>query len=125
MTEPVRGPDQQYLAYLSQGSLRMQREPGTSNYVFYPRAVAPETGSRLEWAELTGLGRVYATTTVRSKPPAADYNVCVVELDEGPRMMSRVESVPALAVRIGMRVRARIVTGGEMPFVVFDPVEAE
>ena len=124
MTESVQGPDRQFLAFLSEGKLRIQREPGTSRFVFYPRVVAPGSGGELEWADVSGLGRVYATTTVRAKPPASDYNVCVVELDEGPRMMSRVEGVAPNEVRIGMRVKARIVRNADTPIVVFDPLEA-
>jgi hypothetical protein len=38
-------------------------------------------------------------------------------------MMSRVESVPPDAVRIGMRVKARVATLNEQaPCVVFDPL---
>jgi uncharacterized OB-fold protein len=48
--------------------------------------------------------------------------VCLIELDEGPRMMSRVEGVPADAATIGMRVKARIAEENGSPFVVFEPV---
>ena len=46
-----------------------------------------------------------------------------VELDEGPRIMSRVEGVTAEEVQIGQRVTARVDTGGETPVVVFDRAE--
>ena len=59
---------------------------------------------------------MYATTTVRDR--AGDYNVAVVELEGGARMMSRVEDVDPHDVRIGQQVSARIVSGDE-PFVVF------
>ncbi|WP_354539891.1 OB-fold domain-containing protein [Roseovarius sp. MBR-6] len=65
-----------------------------------------------------GIGTVYATTTVRTREAA--YDVSIIELAEGPRMMSRVEGVEAENVRIGQPVRARINTDGEMPLVVFD-----
>ncbi|MFP4004885.1 MAG: Zn-ribbon domain-containing OB-fold protein, partial [Alphaproteobacteria bacterium] len=50
------------------------------------------------------------------------YNLSVIELEEGPRLFSRVEGVAPEEVRIGMKVRARIAEGtdGER-FVVFDP----
>ena len=118
------GPDQQYLALLEQGRFCIQREAATGRHHFYPRVLAPQTGGALTWVDASGLGQVYATTTVRARPPAADYNVCVVELDEGPRLMSRVENMPASEVRIGMRVRARIATEGDLHFIVFDPVES-
>ena len=48
------------------------------------------------------------------------FNVVLVDLDEGPRMMSRVEGIAPEAVRIGMRVRARVALQGDEPVVVFD-----
>ncbi|MEP6874803.1 MAG: OB-fold domain-containing protein, partial [Burkholderiales bacterium] len=53
-----------------------------------------------------------------------DYNVVLVDLDEGVRMMSRVEGLKPEDVRIGMRVQARVRTEGETPLVVFEPVAA-
>jgi len=46
---------------------------------------------------------VYATTAVYRRE-AEPYNVVLVDLEEGFRMMSRVEGMPAEEVGIGMRV---------------------
>ena len=60
----------------------------------------------------SGGGTVYSTTVVRRKSAdGGDYNVCLVDLAEGPRMMSRVVNVPPAEVKIGMAVRARITEG--------------
>ena len=67
------------------------------------------------------MGTVYSTTVVRNKPPADPHNVALVELDEGPRLMSRVEGVSPADVNIGMRVRARIAIADDLHFIVFDP----
>jgi hypothetical protein len=49
---------------------------------------------------------------VRRKPAdGGDYNVCLVDLAEGPRMLSRVAGVAPEEVRIGMAVKARIADG--------------
>lgn len=112
----------EYLEHLSAGHFMIQRSRSSGEYVFYPRVAAPSTGKRdLEWVTASGRGTVYATTVVRMKPPTPSYNVCLVDLAEGPRMMSRVEGVPPEDVRIGMAVQARIAhdEGGE-PIVVFD-----
>jgi uncharacterized OB-fold protein len=46
---------------------------------------------------------------VRQKPEkGGDYNVALIELDEGPRMMSRVMDVDPDKVKIGMKVSAHI-----------------
>ncbi len=105
----------------------LQRSRSTGRYVFFPRIAVPGTGERdLEWVETPGLGTVYAATVTRQRPnpdgTSADYNIVIVELDEGVRMMSRVEGIAPDAVRIGQRVKARITEIDGAPNVVFDPV---
>jgi uncharacterized OB-fold protein len=121
MHAPLR-PDEDYQAFLRQGRFMVQRSASSGRYVFYPRIVTPGTGAEdLEWVEVSGRGTVYSTTVVRVKPPASSYNVAIVELEEGPRLMTRVETIAPDEVRIGMPVRARIVREQEFAFVVFDP----
>ncbi len=50
----------------------------------------------------------------------------LIDVDEGFRMMSRVEDVPPEQVRIGMRVQFRVHRpgGDEPPCPVFAPLEA-
>ncbi len=48
------------------------------------------------------------------------FNVIMVDLDEGPRMMSRLEGVENDAIEIGARVKARLSEIGGQPAVVFD-----
>jgi uncharacterized OB-fold protein len=116
------GPTNEYLTYLAQGRFVIQRSRSSGAYVFYPRVAEPRTGATdLEWVEASGRGTVYATTVQRNKSPAPDTNVVLVDLAEGPRMLSRVEGIAAAEVRIGMAVQARVVVG-DMPYVVFDPV---
>jgi uncharacterized OB-fold protein len=63
---------------------------------------------------------VHATTVV--SPQKGDpYNVALIDMDEGFRLMSRVEDIPPLDVRIGMRVKFRVhpAEGDEPPYPVF------
>lgn len=100
----------------------LQRSRGNGGFVFPPRIAQPGTGaSDLEWVPASGRGTVYSTTTVRQKPPAGDYNLVLVDLAEGPRMMSRVVGIDPAEVRIGMPVRARIVIENDAPLLVFEP----
>jgi uncharacterized OB-fold protein len=119
------GPEQQFFAHLGEGRFMIQRSASTGEYVFFPRVATPGSGARdLEWVAASGRGVVYSTTTVRRRPErGGDYNVVLVDLEEGPRMMSRVVGIPCAEVRIGMAVQARIDTGGDAPVVVFEPVE--
>lgn len=92
--------------------------------VYYPRIVAPVTGGKLDWKVSKGLGTVYATTTVY--PRKGDpYDVSLIDIDEGFRMMSRVEKIDPMKVKIGMRVKVRMIpaTEKEPVYPVFDPVE--
>lgn len=119
---PHGGPEQQYLAFLAQGRFMIQKSVATGAHVYYPRVAEPGTGAALEWVAASGLGTVYATSVMRQRAPTPSYNVALIDLDEGVRMMSRVEGLPPESVRIGMRVKARIAREGETPLVVFDPV---
>jgi len=120
-------PQQEYFAHLAEGRFMIQRSRGSGEHVFYPRVAAPRTGARdLEWVPASGHGTVYATTVMRVRPPAAPYNVCLVQLAEGPRMMSRVENIDPQQVKVGMAVRARIARDDAgQPLVVFDPAPGE
>ena len=119
-------PDREFLAFLAQGKFMLQRRRSGGKPFFYPRVAEPGTGSSdLEWIEATGLGTVYATTIVRVRPPQSDYNVAVIELDDGPRMLSRVEHTDPAEVFIGMRVRAQIIPFEDHHAVVFRPLEAQ
>ena len=126
LNEPItaKGPDEQFAAYLAEGRFMLQRSRESAEFVFYPRAVAPRTGEELEWVEASGLGTIYSTTVVRKRPPEPSYNIALIDLAEGPRMMSRVEGIDPAHVTIGMAVRARIITAEDGPLVVFVPNEA-
>jgi len=115
-----------YQEYCKQGVLAYQYCPDDGTAVFYPRLLSPVSGSpNLEWRISKGLGTVYATTTVHGKvKEQAPYNVAIIELDEGYRMMSRVEDIPSRDVKIGMRVRARMHRDDkDQVYPVFTPVE--
>lgn len=131
--DPGLGPEGEYWAALDNGRFMIQRVRSTGVHVFYPRAIAPGTGTDdLEWVDASGAGRVYATTTVRRKPErGGDYNLSIVELAEGPRLLTRVVGTPPASVTIGMAVEARVVDpdfgplkGSGRKLVVFVPAGA-
>lgn len=117
------GPDAVFRQYLSEGKLFLQYSKQAKRYVFFPRAICPYTGSAaLEWREASGKGTVYSTSVIRRKPErGGDYNIALIDLEEGVRMMSRVEGVAPTDVKIGMAVKARIATEDDKPVVLFDP----
>jgi uncharacterized protein len=86
---------------------------------FMPRHLCPVCWSdRLEWVDSPGRGVVHSFTVVRRAPlPAfatrAPYVVALIELDEGPRMVSNVLGDDALAVKIGDRVEVTFEDRGD------------
>lgn len=114
-------PEAQFKAFLAQGRFMIQRARSSGRYVFYPRVAEPGTGDTdLEWVEPSGAGVVYSSTVIRKRPPEPSYNVALIDLAEGPRMMSRVVGISAEQVRIGMAVQAKIIDENGAPLVVFE-----
>ena len=119
----MKSPLNTYQEHLDRGELAYQVSDGKP--VFFPRVVAPRSGrTDLQWQVSKGEGSVYATTVIyyKGEPP---LNVALVELDEGFRMMSRIEDIPAESVRIGMRVKLRVLPAaeGRAALPVFTPVQ--
>lgn len=120
---PPEGPDKTFADFLSQGQFKIQFCSACKRHVFYPRLSCPHCGAAaLAWVETSGKGFVYSTSTPRDTPEG-DYNISIIELAEGPRMMSRVVGVAPEAVRIGMSVNAFIGAIDNTPVVLFKPEE--
>jgi uncharacterized OB-fold protein len=118
MTSQIQSADQRYFERLAQGVFEIPKCDDCSKFHFYPRVICPHCGSeQLRWVIPTGNGKIYSTTTVRRSE--GDYNVCLIQLDEGPRMMSRVDGVSPDQVQIGRKVRAKILTQDAGPLLVF------
>lgn len=115
-------PETRWRTALAEGRLLLQRAPDGSA-VFPPRLAAPGSGGPLEWFEASGRGRVYTLSWINRKPPAEPYHVALIDLDEGARLMSRVEGVTPETLAIGMRVEAFVDHDGDAPLLLFRPVE--
>lgn len=76
-------------------------------------------GEKYEWKAISGRGTVYSSIVfhqIYNQAFAADapYNVSLIQLEEGPRMLSNVIGIPPSEVKVGDKVE-----------VVFDDVTAE
>lgn len=94
-----------FLDHLRRGELAYQISAADGAPIFPPRVMAPSTGAEVLWRVSAGRGRVYAVTAVHA-PGEPPYNVALVDLDEGFRMLSRVED-HAGPIPVGSRVRIR------------------
>lgn len=117
-----------YRRHLAHGELAYQFSVAANKPVFYPRIVCPYTGSgQLEWRVSDGFGTVYSVTVVHASKDAR-HNVVLIDLDEGFRLLSRVDGIPPAMVRIGMRVKVRIhipADAEEEPYPVFEPLVSQ
>ena len=114
-----------FIEHLKTGEFAYQYSAADGKAFFYPRVVAPVSGSALEWKVSKGLGTVYSTTWIPVKD-GQPYNVALIDMDEGFRLMSRVEDIGAKDVKIGMRVKFRAHAGDkpeDPPYPVFTAME--
>ena len=90
------------------GVLRLQHCSGCGRYQFYPRNLCSHcSGRELVWRDASGRGRVATFTMVRrgvSPAYEAPYIVALIDLAEGPRMMSWLVDTGSEDVVIGAPV---------------------
>lgn len=122
-----QGPELTYFTFLKAGQWRVPRCRHCEKIVFYPRILCVACGKEeFEWIEPAGTGTVYSTTVMRRPAQAGgDSNLCLVDLDEGFRMMSRIESCRPEAPAVGDRVQARIREHGGLNVVTFTLMESQ
>ena len=121
----VQACDKRYFDALAQGVFEIPQCLDCQKFHFFPRVCCPYCGSQvLEWVAPSGIGTVYSVTIVRARQ-GDDYTVVLVDLEEGPRLMSRVVEMPVEEVVIGMSVRARIDQTEDGPLLVFTAAGAQ
>ena len=109
-TTPTLGTLHRHQAALDQGKFWIQQCKSCHKHIYFPREVCPHCGSdAVDFVAPSGLGTVYAVTTVRRKPAdGGDYNVSLIDLDEGPRLMSTITNLTPDLVKIDQRVKAHV-----------------
>jgi len=116
----TESPHVRFRTGLAEGVLLFQRCVPCGDAIFPPRVLCPGCGStELSTEKSAGRGVVYSVT-VLTPQQGEDYPVCLIDLDEGFRMMSTVHGVPAAEVGIGRRVAFAPETG-ETPRAAFEP----
>lgn len=104
--------DQAYWDGLAAGKLRVQHCNACKSYQTPPETFCYVCGSDdVAWKDASGRGTVHSFITVHQKYHPAfyemvPYNVSVVELEEGPRLVANVVNVDPHEVTVGMDVKA-------------------
>lgn len=112
------------------GDLLLKHCSACRQYHFFPRAICPHCHSdAVTWAPSKGAGSIYSFTVARrpAGPAFTDdvpYVVALVQLDEGPRIMTRIISSPE-AVRIGMPVEVTFQAASEEISLTYFKVKEE
>jgi len=100
-----------------ESELRLQHCSDCDRFQFYPRIVCSHCDSdALSWQAVSGRGRVASFTIVRrgiSRAYEAPYVVALIDLDEGPRMMSSVVGCEPESVAVGDAVDVQFEAWGE------------
>ena len=109
----------------AEGRLVMQRCSTCGEYVWTPqmacRSCLTET---LEWTPISGRGEIYTFVVLhRPATPAftAPYAIVVVEMEEGPRILSDMVDVDPADVHIGMPVEVAFEPAGDVGLYHFRP----
>lgn len=113
---PIRpGPDTRnagvdYWRAAAKGSLCVPSCSDCDRCFWHPRPRCPYCGSdNVRWKASAGKGTIYTYTVVRQSADPyfkarLPYVVAMVELDEGPRIMTNIVECDVESVRIGNRV---------------------
>ena len=108
-----------------QHRLLIKRCSACSKPHWYPRPFCPHCWSEdVEWEEASGNGTLYTWSVVRRNdlPPFGErvpYITAVVDLDEGPRMLSNLVDVDEGDVEIGMALTVTWATDGDYVLPMF------
>jgi uncharacterized OB-fold protein len=123
-----RGTMGPYWQAAARGELRLPRCRSCASFMWPPKIRCAACGSiEIDWVASSGRGVVHTFTVVRQGNDAyftvkVPYVVAMIELDEGPRLMSNITGCDVEAVYIGMPVAVAFVDAGDgLVLPVFTP----
>lgn len=133
--EPVTdGDSARFWQSVDAHAMELQSCSSCGRWIFYPRVLCPHCHSEdLIWGPVSGRATIYSFTVSR-RPAGADfvedvpYVVALVDLEEGVRMMSNIETEAIGDVRIGSEVSVRYRTssnGVTLPIFALAPDDGE
>ncbi|MGW4334877.1 Zn-ribbon domain-containing OB-fold protein [Rhodococcus koreensis] len=108
------------------GSFILQRCAACNSHIFYPREQCPHCWSRaLNWTEASGSGHVRSHSLVSRAGNAAwsavaPYRIGIVELQEGPTLLTQILSSEDHTVTAGDPCQVRFVKVGKWSLPFFE-----
>lgn len=128
-SEPAPTPETQpFWDGCAAGELRIQRCLDCGKPYFYPRPVCPGCGStNVEWFTASGDATLYSYVINYRPAPGfeddAPYAIAVVQLAEGPRMMTNLVGVPNTPEELvlDMPLRVTFERRGDVSLPLFTP----
>jgi uncharacterized protein len=101
-----------YWAATVEGRLVVQRCQSCGHHQLYARAHCLVCRSAVSWVNASGKGTVYSFTVIRQNPSRSfrhllPFVVALVDLDEGPRLMTNIVGCDPADVNIGASVQVR------------------
>ena len=130
---PTPTPESQPFWYAARhGELWMQRCVTTGSLIYPPRNSSPfVAGGEIEWVQVSGRAKLHSYVINHRPAPGfeqdAPYAIAVVELTEGPRMMTNIvgiENTPENLI-LDMPLKVQFEFRGAFPIPVFAPVDEE
>lgn len=112
------------------GELRIQQCNACSEYYFYPRPYCPKCNSDdVEWRTVSG--RATLRSYVINERPLPVFNsdaaqvIALVDLDEGPRMMTNIVGTDATreSLPLGLKLKVGFEPRGAWALPVFSPAK--
>jgi uncharacterized OB-fold protein len=123
----IRGFGRAWWNGAAHGKLMLPFCPACAMSSWPPRPHCPQCASATQWVEATGRGVVHTFTVIRQTAEPyfkarVPYVVAMIELDEGPRIMSSVIRCDVDAVHVGMPVTVTFAdVGGSLSLPLFAP----
>ena len=112
-----------------EGELRLQRCDDCGKVYFPPRPFCPGCASReVSVFKASGRGILYSYVISHRAAPGFEppYSIAVVELDEGPRMMTNIVGTPQTPEALQLDMPVEVVfepVGDEITLPLFRPAE--
>lgn len=118
-----------YWEAAAQGTLLLQRCRPAGHLQHYPRSLCATCWSpELDWEAASGRGTVWTYTVVHMPGHAAwldevPYALAIVELDEGPRLLTNIVGTDPETVHVGQAVELAAARehSGSQPLLQFTP----